>query len=484
MSPAPGGRARLSSYVLFQFLPFVGLTGLALVCAALSAARAHVEPLLVSLACLATAVLLVPPLLRGERNYDLMEPINFVVPTAFLGTTVKTLFIVLYPSDRTTDFLMVGEPNRILFPALGWLCAGLTALALGYSLNVPLLPVRKLAAELAARPWDPTRLRWLMLASGLLALGCAWQFTHLLGPDALDHFSRKRFHHPRVWDGLILLGVAQLTYTVYLVFAQLLTTRGRLWPEWLFLGASLVLLATFYTFISTRTLLVNVVVYLMLLGHYLRGPIRPVQAVGGFVAVLALVALIGGLRPSPENRSPTLREGAHAAWSGFLDLAVNNRNYLGAPETAIILNAVPARLGFQYGETMITWLYVPVPRALWPGKPQRIRVGYMLSPLFKRKTKFTGATPGIVAELYLNFGWWGILPGMFCLGVVLRVLYVSFRPFLTAKGVLPLYLLPAFSLGNTLVSADVSGAVILLLQGTFILLVYIVLISSPPADPD
>jgi hypothetical protein len=81
------------------------------------------------------------------------------------------------------------------------------------------------------------------------------------------------------------------------------------------------------------------------------------------------------------------------------------------------LRYFPANHAFLNGQSYYRLLFVPIPRAVWPGKPlntQRIFAG-VLNPGFYR----TGVTipAGIVGDLYINFGTVGVL-GMLVFGAV------------------------------------------------------------------
>lgn len=475
-----GGRAPYS-YLLLHGTAFVLVMLGLLLFFALFLLQGDPDYLLVCLGCASSGLLLLPVLLRGGRKFDLMEPINFVLPAVFFGTTLKTMFIVLFPSDRTADFLMVGEPNRILFVPLLTICLSMLCLTLGYMQRVPRLPIDGIASFLSNRRWLTYRLRLLMIGSFLLSLACMLYYIRALGPAALARLSAKRVASDVENSGYILAGAAQLTYAVYLALAQIATVKSRTWFEKTFVVISGLLIMAFYTFLSTRTLLLNLVVYSMVLYHYLRRPVRVHQVLVGVLAVLFIVAFIGGLRPSKENHNPKLSDALDNGTSKFIDLAVNNRNYLGAPETAIIMNGVPKHLPFQNGGTLITWAYAPIPRTLWPQKPEQIRVGFMLSPLFKRGDVKTGATPGMVAELYLNYGFWGTFPVMFFVGVVLRTLYVSYRPYFHHKSVLLTYMVMMFPLSYNWAGADLSGALLYLIQGLTLTFLYVCFVSVPVA---
>lgn len=85
-----------------------------------------------------------------------------------------------------------------------------------------------------------------------------------------------------------------------------------------------------------------------------------------------------------------------------------------------ILELVPATHGFLGGQSYYRLLFVPIPRALWPGKPpntQKITAQWLDPGIWVGQT-----TPvGITGDLYINFGFVGIL-GMLVFGYIFGVM--------------------------------------------------------------
>ena len=82
-----------------------------------------------------------------------------------------------------------------------------------------------------------------------------------------------------------------------------------------------------------------------------------------------------------------------------------------------VLEVVPAHHDYLYGQSYYRLLLTPIPRSIWPDKPlnsQRI-IAQWIDP----DAKSVQTTPvGIIGDLYVNFGMWGVL-GMFVFGHLL-----------------------------------------------------------------
>lgn len=102
-----------------------------------------------------------------------------------------------------------------------------------------------------------------------------------------------------------------------------------------------------------------------------------------------------------------------------------------------VLDRVPRLYPFQRGDTFVPQLLLaPIPRALWAGKPslstgRRFAIDFFDDP--NKGEVGSNAGIGMIAELYYNFGFWGLI----CLvpiGVVIRFvwertkLYMAIEP--------------------------------------------------------
>ena len=96
--------------------------------------------------------------------------------------------------------------------------------------------------------------------------------------------------------------------------------------------------------------------------------------------------------------------------------------FLDPAKTAVIIDHTMENKSYLYGETFLKFLYAPIPRILWPEKPN-IRIGPYVAQNILGYYNSSGAPPGGVAELYLNFGWAGIILGSFILGALMALIH-------------------------------------------------------------
>ena len=73
---------------------------------------------------------------------------------------------------------------------------------------------------------------------------------------------------------------------------------------------------------------------------------------------------------------------------------------------------------FLYGATLPELAYSFIPRFIWPGKPS-VEVGELFNKAFISGDSDSYVSPSHLGELYWNFGWPGIVVGMFVIGTIL-----------------------------------------------------------------
>lgn len=103
-------------------------------------------------------------------------------------------------------------------------------------------------------------------------------------------------------------------------------------------------------------------------------------------------------------------------------------------------------VGFIYGKSIFDAFVLIIPRALWPGKPTNLGASSINSDLYPHIFDYTHISPGIIGDLYLNFG-------IFFLPAILIWLFFVKRTFFTQnqsvfeKGLGICYIMLCFKLG-------------------------------------
>lgn len=301
----------------------------------------------------------------------------------------------------------------------GWVCT-----LLGYWAAALFRPARRRSAP----EWTFSE-----LAPALTALVVAG-----LGAEALQTVVRL----PVVIGGIVAFGGVINRFAIAMLVAGraqgLLSPRGRLVMA-IAIPLELVLLLA-----SGSIAKVLLFVLLLLAAQYMAGGrIRPSWLAGGLVATAALITLKG-----------VLTEYRREAWFGGRELGVSERvalmgdlvdkrveeqGVLGAVESGFITAAArsatldlladamlrtPKEIPYWGGSTYLSLVGFAIPRVLWPSKPTKNLgqdYGHRYSYLDPRDT-FTSVNFPFMIEFYANFGEFGVLIGMFLVGVIYRVL--------------------------------------------------------------
>ena len=418
----------------------------------------------------ATAALaaLILPLALGRR-VALYEPIWLILASVALGTTANSFYIAFGPPDPVRFLLLDLTPEDLLYPTLV-IAAGTLCLAVGYVAGarwrLP-VPARPPAPAGASPAWDRRGLA--VVVGALLLIGLASSTVFIvqldLTIDSPSDLSAKRFvaqgQEGLAVRGYLRWGAQTIRIAFLLVFAHWIASRRRLrWPAAVAVTMLALLALAFPIFVSSRQEALMLVLRVLLLWLCIRGEPRLRWVL---VAAALALALFGSMR--------ALRAGA-AGWqeaSDFVDLPalveqmVAGRRFLDMTRTSQVVSAVPETIDYQYGKTLVSWLVAPLPRAWWPGKPP-IGIGATVGGLVHRAPEGVGVPPGIVAELYLNFGIPGVLVGLFAFGALLRRLFAAFEPHLQSPGAALVYVVVATRLGVDMFPHDISLAMTRLLQ--------------------
>jgi hypothetical protein len=165
--------------------------------------------------------------------------------------------------------------------------------------------------------------------------------------------------------------------------------------------------------------------------------------------LLALIPLLIFSQVKAQFRKATWSDEAKPVATGLLDSAellfnlstkaVSSEDGTGASEGSssllkrvdhltafgLAIDLTPGQVPFWAGETYLTLLTSPIPRFVWPGKPEKTlgqdyghRYGY-LDPT----DHYTSINLEQTVEMYANFGPWGVLLGMLGIGMLYRAVF-------------------------------------------------------------
>ncbi|MBI1390471.1 MAG: hypothetical protein GC154_18700 [bacterium] len=441
----------------------------------------------------ASAILFIPILIR--KQYDLFEPLTFLILTTLFGVTFRSFYVILLDDMILNMFILIGRPLSVVVTGGTIILMGLLAFVAGYSTRTPRVSLKPLRRIFSDR-WSEKRL----FATSVIFMGITLVFIALymramnIQINDFWDLSRKRFL--KVEDGKFTplayyrWGMSLSRPSFLILLTYMIHTRKSWFSAFGGLTIASGLLALFPPYLnSSRFEIAMFMMYLCMVVHYAWKPIPPriFLTVGAVFLVLffGMAQLRKGQSQSPQSAlsSGISSDGtfdASAIRGKFIDTVVGNRNFFGIIKTSLIIDAVPDLLPYEYGKTFFLWLVAPIPRTVWPGKPI-LTIGILVSQKVYGISEDipSGVPPGFFAELYWNFGIAGVLTGMFFLGKALRCFYISFKPHLkNNKNILLIYIHILFPVSYMLMERELGTTIIQVLTNTIPIFLAIFLISK------
>jgi oligosaccharide repeat unit polymerase len=378
------------------------------------------------IACLVLVSL--PVLLR--QDYDLFEPLTLIVLMVIFGVTLKLMYVIKVQHDSYYAILRLldwSSPAVFLRPltivTAGWCC-----FCIGYS-----IPTRGKVTELIYLPmiqrWNQQRLSLVLVCIFAFSLLSLLVFMSQAGItlNSLESLTAKRFlqeegsNTVRIFDPMYYMyrGAAFFKFVTYFALAWMVLRKDKISSLTGALFLCSLLLTIFVSFvINNRAGIVLVLIDCMVIAHFLYGEIR--------LRTIAVTAAVGFMLIVPALIS---RAGASAGIGQVIETTLAGRDMLDITKTCHIINAVPDKIDYVYGQTLYGWLLAPIPTSIWPDKPMWAeRTEYLLQHVFHIRNTPSGIPPGLPAELYWNFGLLGTLIGLGLAGLLLRHLYLAFEP--------------------------------------------------------
>jgi hypothetical protein len=384
------------------------------------------------LAVAVTALFATPMYLR--KTYDIIEPLSLVVAMSLVGVSYKTVFIVatLLSHNPIVEQSLLGHSPSVLLKGLMVSALGAGVFAIGYHNSFRVRGIKTLFTIHAAQLSE----RKVTFLSLVLLLAATIGFIGFVKSEGISFsdgssISKKRFldssgggtteHREAMLQsgGYFFYRLASSARLVaYIQIAHCLLLRKSLMSlSGAFVGYSTLLTVVLYTVMNMRagTALFMLDLFMISVFFLRRIPMVRVALLSG--ATIALTVWLLSARFH------------HEADIGFLiTRTIAGGDLLEVSKTAHIINAIPDRLPYSYGESLWSWIVTPVPKSIWPGKPMFAEIGvHVNNAVFGANTTTSGVTVGVIPELYWCFGIIGVFFGMLIYGSFLGTLTKGFQ---------------------------------------------------------
>ena len=375
---------------------------------------------------------------REKINYvEIIYPISLMF---ILDYGLRTIYVFLHPNSLEVQLRPYILDHKILSISLLYLNIGYICLLLGYYSFIPHRLARSIPSFVKDEyPRENLLLRLILLfLLGLAALVYGALHGDLpigaVGPgrsveefglhDYIQHFSK---------------------YTLYALAIALFTKVYEQSDA----GKAFIILLSAYSFSlafigGSKGAFFTVIFLFLFWWNYRRGVIRLRSYL--LLLVLSLIFIFpwqntyrgiyrgyfGRSLPTKENLidslSSTYRGFSQLSWREYLDTGL--RIMMGRQHEIDSLCAIVAQTPdpnpYLYGRDYL-W-FIPcglIPRAVWPNKPY-LQDRDVFDVDYWHTSKGACAGPPYIGDLYMNFGFPGVIVGMFLMGVLLRFVYLYF----------------------------------------------------------
>ncbi len=354
-----------------------------------------------------------------------MSPIFIAAGAVFIGTTLRTFFLML--GDKTPDKILqvVGPfvPEDILMQGLIGINLGVACWLIGYSFPVP--------APQPARKSEFFELRFKRVVALAIAFSIVLNIYYTYKIDFFSNISQLGWSTKRMFDiGGIEGGKTTFQYLKIgadiasastLAFACYYYRVAHTFRNFLILTV-LFLIAIFVPLIaSIRGEIVYLFLSILIVRHYSlkKTSIRTLLVV--FVSAMVLLSYLEGLR----QKNKVNREASTFAFTKIVHTLVYTAHFVGVGKTSVIMTQIPKKYDYLKGSSYLSVFIAPIPRVLWLNKPV-VRIGQFVGVKLMERKSISGVVPGVIGEAYMNFGIPGIMVILLAFGVFCKRIYVRF----------------------------------------------------------
>jgi oligosaccharide repeat unit polymerase len=323
---------------------------------------------------------------------------------------------------------------------------------------------------------DLQRVRWLAISYIVVGAAAYLYVIYVLGGGLIDTFNTERTaryfivaKNPYVANLTALIGIGILILYHFSVIKLSTQVQWRI-----FFLALIVYGALDIAFSGSRRSLVNLVFAMLMQRHYLRRTLSLRRALPWLAILLVFSVSWLYVRSTMHEGVEVVRDrlGQVEVKQSFDDVYTQGDNAVFDYLVAII-NTVPTQYDYNYGTGLMRFLYFPVPRELWPEKPENL--SRIMTQRYDPMTYINGGSAGasMVGEFYLEFGWFGILPSALSLGYIFGRSYRWLLVNTPTKLAVLVYSCGAFTFIGGIVRGGLFGAVTELAQLTLPVLLLI-----------
>jgi len=381
-----------------------------------------------------------------QRNVELFEPLTFIVLLVVIGIPVKLIYVLwIRRTDQfVVDHVLLNQEPDVFMPGIFWVVITFFLLVVGYSFRFPKPPLSFLYMP-QVKDINAKRLQIAMLIFVAISLTGFLLFIASAGVSlsSLTSLSQKRFLESRAEGGermhdVLYIFVRMSGFSKFVVYFGLiwLIKRKKSFASYTGLLVTIAIVQTIVLafMLNSRAGVALLLLDCCIISYFLMNRIDPRIMLGAFFVAtfLMMIMLAARLQTAKQDSSPPL--------AGLIQTTLCGRNMLDIAKICHIINGVPKEMDYRNGEMLYNWIAGPIPMSYWPDKPKWATQGIVVNQkIFKYRGAISGCPPGIMGELYWNFGLSGMLIGMFIAGIVYKQMFVMFYPHRNSPAAILIY---------------------------------------------
>jgi oligosaccharide repeat unit polymerase len=410
-------------------------------------------------------LIMIPLLLKSKT--DVFSIWSWIFYSSILGVLFRCLYIFFDMPDYNeidTIFLM-GKTKSFLFPAMLLIFGGVFTLVLGYiSTNKKVRLKSKIIANdiwIEKKFFRVTFFLVIVSITGLVlfinAQGGLFSLESISSYRGVSDTLSEAAPHSYLRLLVSFSGLNLFLLTTWLIRYD--TRKSLVYMLW-FISFLTFIFYNFY--ISQRGAIVFTLVQLTALSYYIKGFKLPkFKLFVGLIFALTIFQIMSALRGVKDVENQDVKLSITKA----LEPAILTTNMIDVSKTAHIMNAIPGKLDYEYGATLITIFIAWIPREFWPNKPVTNVDNTIGIQVYGATTYGSGAVPpGIIAELYWNFWVPGVLIGCFLLGLLLKTIDQTVLAYITNPNMVIIYVVNFMFIGLSFIGSSFSSVLIGVLQ--------------------
>ncbi len=381
------------------------------------------------LAILPVLLLIFPDMVRlatfNIAKIDIMSPLIIGAGAVFIGTTLRTFFLLLDENapDKMLQTMGPFFPDEILLNGLLGINLGIIFWLIGYSF--PKIQTHSHTAY----AFNETRFKQLIFAASVISIMLNMYYAYKVG--VITNFAELGLSAKRMFDiggderstttfQYLKIGsdIAAATTVAYACYYYRVSHKFR---NFIVL-AVLFLIAIFVPFIaSIRGEIVYLFMSIMIVRHYSfrRVSIKTLLIV--FVGVMVILSYLEVLR----QQSKLGRDASTFTFEKIIHTLVYTAHFVGVGKTSVIMHQIPQEYDYLHGRSYLSIFIAPIPRVWWPDKPV-VRIGQFVGVELMERQTISGVVPGVIGEAYMNFGKPGIALILLIFGIFCKQIYAHF----------------------------------------------------------